>query len=103
MTNKKLNARQQKFVDEYLLDGNAMQSAIRAGYAETTALAKSYLWVGKSRKDCPKTMQHVWDAVQKAKQERSERTKIDADWMLKRLAEEADAELADIYNEEEKH
>lgn len=32
-----LNARQQKFCDEYLISGNATQSAIRAGYSEKTA------------------------------------------------------------------
>ena len=33
----KLNLRQQKFVDEYCKSGNVTQSAIKAGYAETTA------------------------------------------------------------------
>lgn len=32
-----LNARQQKFVDEFCKSGNAMQSAKKAGYAENTA------------------------------------------------------------------
>ena len=32
-----LNARLQKFCDEYLISGNATQSAIRAGYSEKTA------------------------------------------------------------------
>lgn len=30
---------------------------------------------------------------------RSERTKIDADWLLRRLVDEADADIADIYTE----
>ena len=33
----KLNARQQRFCDEYLIDLNATQAAIRAGYSEKTA------------------------------------------------------------------
>lgn len=33
----KLNDKQQKFVDEYLVDLNATQAAIRAGYSEKTA------------------------------------------------------------------
>lgn len=32
-----LTARQQKFCDEYLISGNATQSAIKAGYSEKTA------------------------------------------------------------------
>lgn len=37
MTEKKLTAKQQRFVDEYLIDLNATQAAIRAGYSEKTA------------------------------------------------------------------
>ena len=33
----KLTAKQQRFVDEYLVDLNATQAAIRAGYSERTA------------------------------------------------------------------
>lgn len=32
-----LNAKQQRFVDEYMIDSNATQAAIRAGYKKTTA------------------------------------------------------------------
>lgn len=34
---KMLNPKQQRFVDEYLIDLNATQAAIRAGYSEKTA------------------------------------------------------------------
>ena len=47
---KKLTAKQQRFCDEYLIDLNATQAAIRAGYSEKTAkqigqenLTKPYL------------------------------------------------------------
>ena len=33
----KLTAKQRRFVDEYLIDFNATQAAIRAGYSEKTA------------------------------------------------------------------
>lgn len=36
---KKLTAKQQRFCDEYLIDMNATQAAIRAGYKEKTARA----------------------------------------------------------------
>lgn len=34
---KRLNIRQRKFVDEYIISGNAKQSAIKAGYSKKTA------------------------------------------------------------------
>jgi phage terminase small subunit len=37
----KLTRRQQKFIDEYLVDLNGTQAAIRAGYAETSAGAEA--------------------------------------------------------------
>lgn len=37
MTDKKLTAKQQRFCDEYLIDLNATQAAIRAGYSAKTA------------------------------------------------------------------
>ena len=39
---KKLTPKQQKFVDEYLIDLNATQAAIRAGYS-----AKTAGWIGQ--------------------------------------------------------
>lgn len=35
----KLTAKQQRFIEEYLIDLNATQAAIRAGYSEKTAYA----------------------------------------------------------------
>lgn len=47
---KKLTQKQQRFVDEYIISGNATQAAIKAGYSKKTAkqsgaenLAKPYL------------------------------------------------------------
>lgn len=37
MADKKLTAKQQRFCDEYLIDLNATQAAIRAGYSEKAA------------------------------------------------------------------
>lgn len=37
MVDKKLTAKQQRFCDEYLIDLNATQAAIRAGYSKKTA------------------------------------------------------------------
>ena len=39
MVEKKLTAKQQRFCDEYLIDMNGTQAAIRAGYSKKTAYA----------------------------------------------------------------
>ncbi|MBX9874666.1 MAG: terminase small subunit [Beijerinckiaceae bacterium] len=85
-----LSFRHQQFVDQYLIDLNGTQAAIRAGYSARTAQKQAYQLL--SRPD-------VQEAVSAAQTSRSERTKIDADWVLRRLAEEADADLADLYDE----
>lgn len=77
-----LTARQSQFVKEYLIDLNATQAAIRAGYANSTADKKAPLWVGRSRESCPANMRRVWDAVDAAMADRSERTQITADFVL---------------------
>lgn len=86
----KLTAKQQRFVDEYLIDLNATQAAIRAGYSEKTAKDIGCQNLAKL---------NISEAIERALQSRSERTQIDADWLLKRLADEAVADVADIIEE----
>ena len=85
-----LNAKQAAFVREYLLDLNATQAAIRAGYSHRTAEQQGSRLLSNAK---------VAEAVQAAQTARAERTEIDADWVLKRLASEATADLADILND----
>jgi phage terminase small subunit len=85
-----LNAKHQRFVDEYLVDLNATQAAIRAGYSAKTAGSQGFDLLKKPE---------VEAALAEAQAERSERTKIDADWVLTRLASEATADLADILDD----
>lgn len=80
-----LTARQSRFVDEYLIDLNATQAAIRAGFAPSTADKQAPLWVGKNRESCPANRRHIWDAVNTARLERSERTKVAADDVIAQL------------------
>jgi phage terminase small subunit len=82
-----LTDKQQRFVDEYLIDLNATQAAIRAGYSEDSArqIASENL----SKPD-------IQDAIQAAMEARSERTQIDQDWVLKRLALLADAKTTEV-------
>ncbi len=88
MTNISMTPKQRRFVDEYLIDLNATQAAIRAGYSKKTAQQiGSRLLLNVV----------VTAAVAVAKAERSERTKIDSDWVLKRLVSEVTADLAELY------
>lgn len=89
---KKPDAREQRFVDEYLIDLDPKRAALAAGYAKTTAAVKSYGWVSKSESTKP----HVLAAINEAMAARSERTKINADWVLERLGRLAAATMADF-------
>lgn len=86
-----LTRKQQRFVDEYLVDLNATQAAIRAGYSARTAYS-----IGDENLKKPE----IAAAVESALRQRSERTKIDADWLLTRLADEATADIRDLYDEQ---
>jgi phage terminase small subunit len=79
-----LNDQQQRFVDEYLIDLNATQACIRAGYAEGSARTQGARLLAND---------NIQKAIQEAKQQRSERTHIDQDWVVKRLAALADADI----------
>lgn len=72
-----LNDKQRAFVAEYLIDLNATQAAIRAGYSKRTARAAGHKLLSNPT---------VADAVAAAKAERSERTEITADRVLQELA-----------------
>ena len=87
----KLTPKQQRFVDEYLRDLNATQAAIRAGYSEKTARE-----IGAENLSKPV----IREAVDAALQSRSEKTQIDAEWVLRRLAAEAEADIADLYGDD---
>ena len=81
-----LSNKQARFVEEYLLDLNATAAAKRAGYADSTAEKRAPLWVGKSRERCPDSYLAVWDAVDAAKAERSERVQVTQDQVIAELA-----------------
>ena len=70
----KLTPKQQRFVDEYLIDLNATQAAIRAGYSPKSAGRFAQELLLKT---------HIAQAIEQAKAERSERTKITQDDVLK--------------------
>lgn len=78
MSTKPLTPKQQRFVDEYLIDLNATQAAIRAGYAPGSASV-----TGSQLLANPK----IATEVAEAKKVRSERTEITADWVLQQAVE----------------
>lgn len=74
---KKLTAKQKRFVEEYLIDLNATQAAIRAGYSVESAGD-----IGSENLKKPDIRAHV----EKALAERSKRTGVNADRVLMELA-----------------
>jgi phage terminase small subunit len=85
-----LTLKQEKFVNEYLIDLNATQAAIRAGYSEKTAKD-----IGCENLAKP----NIAEAIGKAFKERAQRTKVDADWILKHCSEMLTADIGDILND----
>lgn len=71
-----LTDKQQRFATEYIIDLNATQSAIRAGYKESTAYSQGQRLLKNVE---------IQKAIQKAMNERSKRTGITADKVLKEL------------------
>ncbi len=82
-----LTAKQRRFVAEYLLDLNATQAAIRAGYSKNRASEIGYQLLQKP---------DITSAIQEAMKQRSERTQIDADYVLRRMIEIDQMDLLDI-------
>ena len=75
----KFSPRQKRFVDEYLVDLNATQAAIRAGYSSKTAKQQSSRLL--------LTNVDVASAIATSKQERSDATNIDAEWVLNKAVD----------------
>lgn len=84
-----LNDKQIRFVEEYLIDMNATQAAIRAGYSAKTARAQGARLL---------TNVNIVLLLKEKIEQRSKRTEIDADWVLRRLVDEAEADMADLYD-----
>lgn len=75
--NNKLTAKQQRFVEEYLVDLNATQAAIRAGYSEDTAGVIA----------CENLMKpNIQQALDVKRQELAQKTGITTERVLNELA-----------------
>lgn len=91
MSKKKLTDKQQQFVEEYLVDLNVTQAALRAGYSEKTAYS-----IGHENLKKPE----VQEAIQKAVQERQERTRVTADQVVNELARIGFSDLRKAFDEQ---
>lgn len=83
----KLTLKQQRFVDEYLIDLNATQAAIRAGYSAKTAMEQGYQLLQKTS---------VQQAISEAMAERSKRTGVNQDRVVLELAKIAFVKMTDL-------
>lgn len=77
---KKLSSKRQRFVSEYLIDGNATRAAKAAGYSEKTAHSQG-----------PRLLEKVdiQQALEKAKQKQQARLEYGADDVIKGFIEKA--------------
>lgn len=82
-----MNAKQTRFCEEYLIDLNATQAAIRAGYSPETAGA-----IGAENLKKPQ----IQKAIARAMADRSRRTGVNADRIVMELAKIAFVNAADV-------
>lgn len=83
----RLTAKQKRFIDEYLVDLNATQAAIRAGYSKKTAA-----FIGAENLKKPQ----IQAEVQRRMAKRQERTEVTQDRVVEELARLAFANAADF-------
>ena len=85
-----LTEKQKRFAQEYLVDLNATQAAIRAGYSEKTAYSHGQRLLKNVE---------IQKSIQKAMQQRSQRTGFSQDMVLEKLGQIAFSEEDDVAKE----
>lgn len=88
----KLTDKQRRFCEEYLIDLNATQAAIRAGYSENTAAV-----IGNENLTKP----YISDFIKKLQLEQSERTKVTADMVIQELAKIGFSDIKNYFGSDE--
>jgi phage terminase small subunit len=73
-----MTPKEQKFCDEYLIDLNAAQAAIRTGYSAKTAKETGYKLLTKV---------HIQAEISKRRQELAQKTAITQEWVLNNFVE----------------
>lgn len=86
-----LTDKQRLFVKEFMRDLNGTQAAIRTGYSAKTANEQAARLLANVS---------VRAAIEKRLEARSKKLEISADWVLKRLVKEAQADLAELFDDE---
>ena len=81
-----LTEKQKRFISEYLLDLNATQAAIRAGYSKKTAEVIGYENLRKP---------YISKEIQKAIGNRNERTGLNQDYIVNKLKEIVEQKASD--------
>jgi len=85
-----LNPKHRLFVERYLICRNGKQAAIEAGYSAKSAEQQAVAIM---------KYPEVAKAIAEGMAEVAREAKIDAAWVLKRLAAEAEADISDLYDE----
>ena len=88
-----LTPKQQRFVEEYLIDLNATQAYIRAGFSSKLANTNAVKLLQNTT---------IAKAIAEAQAKREERTQIDSDYVLKRLVEIDQMDVLDIMDDQMK-
>ena len=89
MSSDKLTAKEARFVEEYLVDGNATRAAIRAGYAPASARQPASRKLSKA---------DIAAEIAAARQKTSERNEYQVDDFVHELLELLGADLADLFD-----
>lgn len=85
-----LTPKQESFCREYMLDLNGTQAAIRAGYSKKTANEQAARLLANVS---------VHSHIKTLMDARAEKAEVDAEWVLRRLAQDVTADVADLYDE----
>lgn len=91
MTDRKITPKQSAFVQEYLVDMNATQAAMRAGYSPKTAAKIGHELMRKSA---------IVEAINRAMASRAERTKITADRVLTELGHIGFSNIKNLFDKD---
>ncbi|WP_431129727.1 terminase small subunit [Flagellimonas flava] len=86
-----LTDKQRKFCEEYMVDLNATQAAIRAGYSEKTAREQASQNLSKL---------NIQNYIHELQKDIRERNKITVDGVVKSIADIATFDIAQCYNED---
>ncbi len=87
----KLTPKQKRFCEEYVIDLNSTQAAIRAGYSKKTAKEQGYE---------NHTKPHIKEYIEELQKEIQDRNKITVDECVSLLAKIARHDIADFYKED---